>query len=104
MRVLVIEDDPGVSKFLARSFREVCFAADVAHDGNDGYHLATSERFDFIVLDLMLPGIDGLSLLKAIRARGIQTPVICLTARDAVRYRVQGLNGGADDYLVKPFS
>jgi heavy metal response regulator len=104
MRILVLEDEPGVSAFLGRGLREAGFAVDLAADGNDGCHMACTEPYDLIVLDLILPGKDGFSVLSELRGRGNTTPVICLTARDAVDDRVKGLDLGADDYLAKPFS
>ncbi|MCK6486458.1 MAG: response regulator transcription factor [Phycisphaerae bacterium] len=104
MRALVIEDEPVVASFVEGCLREVSIAVDGARDGDEGYRLATNEPYDFIVLDLMLPIRDGFSVLRGLRANGIRTPVICLTARDAVDDRVTGLDCGADDYLVKPFS
>jgi heavy metal response regulator len=104
MRVLVVEDEPGVASFVKKGLREAAFAVDWASNGIDGGHLAATEQYDLIVLDLMLPGLDGFSILRKVRKQGIQTPIICLTARDSVEDRVQGLNLGADDYLAKPFS
>lgn len=104
MRILIIEDDKAVAAFVRQGFREASYAVDWAPDGVDGLHLASTESYDAIVLDLMLPGMDGLTLLRNLRARKLETPIICLTARDAVNDRVEGLNAGADDYLPKPFS
>ncbi|MFQ5502853.1 MAG: response regulator, partial [Phycisphaerae bacterium] len=104
MRILLIEDDPGVASFLRKGLREASYAVDVADNGFDGSHLVRTERYDVIVLDLMLPGKDGFSILRDLREHDIPTPVICLTARDAVDDRVKGLDLGADDYMVKPFS
>lgn len=104
MRALIIEDDRGVAGFLERGLRENGFGVDVSFDGHDGYAIAARNEHDIIVLDLMLPGRDGFSILRDIRRSGQTTPVICLTARDAVDDRVTGLDLGADDYLVKPFS
>ncbi|HVP11264.1 MAG TPA: heavy metal response regulator transcription factor [Phycisphaerae bacterium] len=104
MRVLVIEDEPGVAAFVRRGLREAGFAVDLADNGDDGSHMACAESYDLIILDLMLPRRDGFSILGELRGRGITTPVICLTARDAVDDRVKGLDLGADDYLAKPFS
>jgi heavy metal response regulator len=104
MRVLVIEDDPGVAGFLKKGLKEASYAVDLAENGIDGGHLACTEQYDVIVLDLMLPGKDGFTVLQEMRGRSIRTPVICLTARDAVDDRVRGLDLGADDYLSKPFS
>lgn len=104
MRVLIIEDEPGVSSFLRKGLREAAHVVDEADNGIDGLHLASTEPYDLIVLDLMLPGKDGFSVLKELRDKEVNTPVICLTARDAVDDRVRGLDLGADDYLSKPFS
>lgn len=104
MRVLIVEDEPGVAAFIDRGLREASFAVDIASNGDDGLHFASTENYDAIVLDLMLPGRDGFSVLQELRRKGINTPVICLTARDSVDDRVRGLDLGADDYLAKPFS
>jgi len=104
MHVLVVEDEPGVAGFLKKGLREASYAVDLAYDGNEGSRRARSGSYDVIVLDLMLPGKDGFAVLRNLRARGIETPVICLTARDAVDDRIKGLDLGADDYLTKPFS
>lgn len=104
MRALVVEDEPGVSSFIEGCLREASIAVDVAADGDTGFRLATQNSYDVIVLDLMLPIRDGFSVVRGLRAEGISSPVICLTARDAVDDRVKGLDSGADDYLVKPFS
>jgi heavy metal response regulator len=104
MRVLVVEDDPGVASFVGRGLHDAGFAVDAASNGENGLELAHVERYDLIVLDLMLPGCNGFDILRSLRERGNATPVICLTARDAIDDRVRGLDLGADDYLVKPFS
>ena len=104
MRVLVIEDDPGVADFVRKGLREASYAVDLADDGVDGFNVACVNQYDVIVLDLMLPGKDGFTVLHELRSGGVRTPVICLTARDAVDDRVKGLDLGADDYLTKPFS
>jgi len=104
MRVLVIEDEPGVASFIRQGLREAAFTVDVADNGDEGWHLAQTEHYDVIVLDLMLPGRDGFSILRDLRGSGRSVPVICLTARDEVEDRVRGLDLGADDYLAKPFS
>ncbi|OWY70800.1 DNA-binding response regulator [cyanobacterium TDX16] len=104
MRALVVEDEPGVATFIEGCLRESSIAVDVAADGQTGFQLGTENPYDIIVLDLMLPIRDGFSVVRGLRAEGVQTPVICLTARDAVDDRVRGLDCGADDYLVKPFS
>ncbi len=104
MRVLVIEDEPGVAAFVKRGLREASYAVDVADDGQTGYRLAATREYDTIVLDLMLPGKDGFTIIRDLREESVETPILCLTARDTVDDRVRGLNFGADDYLAKPFS
>jgi len=104
VRVLLIEDEPGVAAFVERGLREAGFAVDSAADGENGCRMACAEPYDLIVLDLLLPGRDGFSVLREIRSRGLTMPIIFLTARDAVDDRVKGLDLGADDYLRKPFS
>ena len=104
MHVLVVEDDRHVARFIEKGMREASYAVQLAEDGDTGLHLGLSGAFDVIVLDLMLPGRDGFSVLRGLREQGIATPVICLTARDGVDDRVRGLDLGADDYLAKPFS
>lgn len=103
-RILLVEDDTATRDFIAAGLREDGFAVEEADDGRNGLHLAVDGGFDAIVLDRMLPGLDGLALLKALRAAGVKTPVLMLTAMAAVDERVRGLRAGADDYLVKPFS
>ena len=103
-RVLIVEDDPETRDFLAKGFAEEGFAVECAGDGREGLYHATDGGFDAMVLDRMLPGLDGLALIKSVRAAGLNTPVIMLTAMSAVDERVKGLRAGADDYLVKPFS
>lgn len=103
-RILIIEDDRETRDFIARGFGEEGFATEIAQNGRDGLYLATDGSFDAIILDRMLPQLDGLSLLKSMRAAGLKTPVLLLTAMSAVDERVRGLRAGADDYLVKPFS
>ncbi|HEY3178224.1 MAG TPA: response regulator transcription factor [Casimicrobiaceae bacterium] len=104
MRLLVIEDDFALSEVLVYSLRQVGYAVDCIDDGLAADALLRHERFDLIVLDLGLPKLDGLDLLRRLRADGSATPVLILSARDADEERVQGLDSGADDYLVKPFS
>lgn len=104
MRLLVIEDEPGVAGFLKKGLREASYAVDLVDNGFDGLHRAITETYDAIVLDLMLPRMDGFSVLREVRSHSVRTPVICLTARDAVDDRIKGLDLGADDYLAKPFS
>src|SRR5262245_8053606 len=103
-RVLVVEDERKVLRSLERGLQAEGYEVCVASDGNEGYRLATTQPFDCLVLDLMLPGRDGLKILKELRASGMTIPVLVLTARDAVTDRVTGLDAGADDYLVKPFA
>ena len=103
-RILIIEDDPATSAFLAKGLKEAGYTVESAGEGREGLYLATGGDFDLIVLDRMLPQIDGLAILTSLRAAGILTPVLMLTAMSAVDERVRGLRAGADDYLVKPFS
>lgn len=104
MRILVVEDEKKLAGFLRNGLTEEGFAVDVSHNGNDAYALAISEPYDAIVLDIMLPGRDGLSILKKLREKRNNVPVLVLTARGEVSERIEGLNLGADDYLTKPFS
>jgi two-component system, OmpR family, copper resistance phosphate regulon response regulator CusR len=103
VRILVVEDEPKVARFLERGLRQQAYAVDVAHDGEEGLQLAVDHEYDLIVLDVMLPGRDGFSVLRELRAFDRPVRVLMLTARDAVNDRVHGLDLGADDYLVKPF-
>jgi two-component system OmpR family response regulator len=104
MRVLVVEDEPRMASLIRRGLLGEGLAADVAGSGEDGLWLAESHDYDAIVLDVMLPGIDGFETCRRLRAAGVWAPVLMLTARDAVEDRVAGLDTGADDYLVKPFA
>ncbi len=104
MKILVVEDEQKTSAYLKRGLEENGFVVDVAHTGEDGSHLAETQPYDLIVLDVLLPGRDGWKVVTELRRRGIETPVLFLTARDAVRDRVKGFELGADDYLVKPFA
>ncbi len=104
MRVLVIEDDPKIAYFVIKGLEQAGFAVDHAANGEDGLHLALSEPYDVAVIDLMLPKLDGLSLIEKLRQEKINTPVIILSARRSVADRVKGLQTGSDDYLVKPFA
>lgn len=104
MRILVIEDESKTARALQSGLRGEGFDATVAPTGEEGLHLFESNSFDLVVLDWMLPGRDGIAVVKELRARGAKTPVLLLTARDAVEDRVLGLDSGADDYLVKPFA
>ncbi len=104
MKILVVEDEPKTGDYLRQGLSEAGFVVDLARDGRDGLHLALTEIYDLAVLDIMLPGLDGWALLRALRQAGKEMPVLFLTARDAVDDRVKGLELGADDYLVKPFA
>jgi two-component system, OmpR family, response regulator len=104
VRVLIVEDQPKLAALLARGLREEGHAADVAARGEDALWMAPAAAYDVVVLDIMLPGIDGIETCRRLRQSGIWTPVLMLTARDAVDDRVTGLDSGADDYLTKPFS
>ncbi|TEU04522.1 MAG: response regulator transcription factor [Candidatus Aminicenantes bacterium] len=104
MHILVIEDEPKVAKAIREGLESENYQVTVAATGEDGYFLATTRAFDLILLDLMLPGRSGLEILTALRKQKCQTPVLILTARDAVEDRVEGLDTGADDYVVKPFA
>ena len=104
MRILVVEDERKLADVIRRGLQEHGYAVDVAYDGEDGLQLAQVEPYDLIVLDVMLPKLDGFAVCTRLRAEGRNTPVLMLTARDAVDDRVTGLDSGADDYLVKPFA
>lgn len=103
MRVLVVEDQKNVARFLAKGLREQAYAVDVARDGEEGFALADGSHYDLIILDLMLPKIDGFEVCRRLRGRGSETPILMLTARDDLISRIEGLDTGADDYLTKPF-
>jgi two-component system OmpR family response regulator len=104
MRVLIVEDEVKMASLIRRGLRREGISADVAIKGEDALWMAEATEYDAIVLDLMLPGIDGLEVCQRLRADGVWAPILMLTARDAVRDRVAGLDGGADDYVTKPFS
>jgi DNA-binding response OmpR family regulator len=104
MRILVIEDDKKIASFIANGFKQAGFAVDVAYDGEEGINLALAEPYDAAVIDIMLPKLDGLSVIEEIRTNNINTPVIILSAKRSVDDRVRGLEIGGDDYLTKPFS
>jgi two-component system OmpR family response regulator len=104
MRILVIEDDSSVAEFTCQGLREAGHAVDHADNGKDGLFLATTESYDALVVDRMLPGVDGLSIIRTLRASDDATPVIVLSALGQVDDRVKGLQAGADDYLTKPFA
>ena len=104
MRILLVEDDPHTAAFIAKGLREDGHAVDVAADGKQGLFLASTEAFDGVVLDRMLPELDGLALLRTLRGAGNRVPILLLTALGDTDHRVEGLRSGADDYLVKPFA
>ena len=104
MRLLLVEDDKKIASFLEKGLRESGFNVDVCHDGAEGLSLALMEEYDVAVMDIMLPLLDGLSVIEQMRKKSIQTPVLILSARQSVDDRIQGLQRGGDDYMVKPFS
>ena len=104
VRILVVEDEQKVANALKEGLEEEHYEVDLAYTGEDAFFRVNTEKFDLILLDLMLPGRDGLQILTSIRKRGVETPVLLLTARDTLEDRVSGLNAGADDYLIKPFA
>ena len=103
-RILIVEDEPKTGDYLKQGLTEAGFVADLARDGWDGLELAKDGHYDLMILDVMLPGLDGWQVLDGVRRAGVETPVLFLTARDQVEDRVKGLELGADDYLVKPFA
>jgi len=104
MRLLIVEDEKTLANLIKKGFEEEGFAVDVAYDGEEGLYFAQNNVYDAIVLDIMLPIIDGISLLKTLRSQNNSTPVIMLTAKDTLKDKVLGLDSGSDDYLTKPFS
>jgi DNA-binding response OmpR family regulator len=104
MHILVVEDQQRLALLLRRVLTEERHTVDVATEGNEGFDLAASDTYDLVVLDVMLPGMDGIEICSEMREAGVHTPVLMLTARGAVEDRVAGLNAGADDYLIKPFA
>jgi len=104
MRVLLVEDEPGIAQFIRQGLSETGYAVDIAQDGQEGWEYASVVEYDLIILDILLPQMDGLELLTELRTRKILTPVLLLTAIDTVEERVKGLDKGADDYLAKPFA
>lgn len=104
MRILVVEDEHRIANSIKKGFEQESYAVDVAYDGEAGYDLASTEDYDLIVLDLMLPKMDGIEMTKQLRKENIHTPILILTAKGQIEDRVKGLDTGADDYLVKPFS
>jgi two-component system copper resistance phosphate regulon response regulator CusR len=104
MRLLIVEDEAKTGDYLQQGFREAGFNPVLARNGLDGYHLALTERFDLLILDVMLPDLDGLTMVRSLRQHGHTTPILMLSAKDGVDDRVHGLESGADDYLIKPFA
>jgi two-component system, OmpR family, response regulator len=104
MRILIVEDEIKIANALKLGLQQESYAVDAVYTGTEGMSFATTEPYDLVILDRMLPGVDGLEICKAMRAKQINTPVLMLTARDQITDRVAGLQGGADDYLVKPFA
>jgi two-component system copper resistance phosphate regulon response regulator CusR len=104
VKILIVEDEPKTGEYLRQGLNEAGFVADLAANGGDGLHLALHGEYDLVILDVMLPELDGWQVLASLRRRGLEMPVLFLTARDQVEDRVKGLELGADDYLVKPFS
>ena len=104
MKILIVEDEPKAGEYLRQGLGEAGFVVDLAHNGNDGLHLALQGTYDLVILDVMLPGLNGWQVLQSMRQHGLQMPAMFLTARDQVEDRVKGLELGADDYLIKPFS
>src|SRR5690349_17654208 len=103
MRILLVEDEPRAAQMLAKGLREQAYAVDVAKHGREALYQASLTDYDAIVLDVMLPGLDGFEVCREIRRTGSHVPILMLTARDAVDARITGLDSGADDYLIKPF-
>ncbi len=104
MRILIIEDEKKVAEFTRHGPKEEGYAVDVAYEGEEGFFLATTNEYDLVILDIMLPKLDGISLCKKMRSEEIDIPILMLTAKDAVKDKVKGLDAGADDYLTKPFA
>jgi two-component system copper resistance phosphate regulon response regulator CusR len=104
MRLLVVEDEQKIGDYLQKGLEEAGFVVQLSRNGLDGYHMAVSEAFDLLILDVMLPDIDGWQILQKLRSAGLSTPVLFLTAKDSLSDKVKGLELGADDYLIKPFA
>src|ERR1035437_6069873 len=104
MKVLIVEDEHKIANLLKQGFEQERFAVDIAYDGTSGYDYASSEPYDVIILDRLLPGMNGLELCKKLRENKNHTPILMLTAKVQISDRVEGLNSGADDYLTKPFA
>ena len=104
MRILVAEDEHRIANAIKKGLEQEHYAADVAYDGNEAVDLAMVEDYDVIILDLMLPGVDGLNICRTLRKNNIHTPILILTAKDQIEHKIRGLDAGADDYMTKPFS
>jgi DNA-binding response OmpR family regulator len=104
MKILIVEDEHKIANSIKRGFEQESFVCDTAYDGESGYDLASSEEYDLIILDIMLPKKDGISILRDLRRDDIHTPILMLTAKGEIDNKLEGFNSGADDYLVKPFS
>jgi DNA-binding response OmpR family regulator len=104
MRILVIEDEHKIANAIKKGLHRESYAVDIVHDGIEGYDLASSEQFDVIILDIMLPGMDGIEICKKLREQQIHTPILMLTSKSQIEDKVIGFNSGADDYLTKPFA
>lgn len=104
MRILIVEDEKKVASFIKKGLEEEYFSVDVAYNGKEGLELATKEEYDLLLLDIMIPYIDGITLTKELRKRKVLTPILLLTVKDSTQAKVEGLDAGADDYLTKPFA
>ncbi|MBP9691310.1 response regulator transcription factor, partial [Candidatus Woesebacteria bacterium] len=104
MRILIVEDERRIAKTIKKGLEQERFAVDVVFDGQEGYDMASAENYDIMILDRMMPGIDGMELCRKLRAEHIHTPILMLTAKSQIQDKVDGLECGADDYLTKPFS
>ena len=104
MRILIIEDEHRIANSIKKGLEQEDYAVDIAYDGNDGFDLAATEEYDVIILDLMLPGMDGTDICQNLRKNKVHTPILILTAKGQIQDKIKGLDNGADDYLTKPFS
>ncbi len=104
MRVLIVEDDPIIAQSIRHGLQQESFAVDICYDGDEGYHTALSETYDIIILDVLLPGMDGMEIASALRTENVHSRIVMLSAKDQTGDKINGLNAGVDDYMVKPFS
>lgn len=104
MRVLIVEDDRAIAQALESGLRQESFAVDVCHDGEEGYLAASAEEYDIIILDVLLPSMDGIEIARKLREESVHTRMLMLSAKDQTTDRIRGLNTGTDDYMIKPFS